>query len=539
MTTGLDNTWKILGDTANEAADEVLVAALDAESPQIRAGAFQALLRRPISRRHVLIMERWHTFDDTWRGMLCEHGERLEAIIRPAILSTSPDLCENGCQAVLWLRNFDLLPALLNAAIDTGNPQQDRAGKTLLQLVELFYEDLAGAREHQTRRDPQRLRDQWVGLFEQALGRFSIHRSLPVLESFLILTHRDNPTLKQILNDPLQSAFSPSLEILTHNTRGGILRLLLSFLDDPHAPSAALAALAHRGDAKFIEYLLRKIGYEPSAGVAANLRRIDSIPWLQGDLQWISRLDEAQQQAVATLALRANIKRASALRVLEFVLLHGQPAARRAAARQLSEFQGTEANKLLLRGLSDPDPQVRAHLLKQLRPRGLPGAISLLLKALQSPAAVEREAARECLREFSFKRLVAVFDTLDEQSRQNTARIVAQVDPHTSAGLRDEFRSLSRSRRLKAVAITQLLNLAEEQEAELTRLLRDEDHLVRAAAVRALALCDTESARDALEAALTDRSSVVQEAAASSLQDLNFSAPLPPLPPWEQEPVPQ
>ena len=61
------------------------------------------------------------------------------------------------------------------------------------------------------------------------------------------------------------------------------MRLVLSFLDDAHAPSAAITLLAYRHDEKFIECLLRKIGSEPSRDLAHNLRRIENIAWLQSE----------------------------------------------------------------------------------------------------------------------------------------------------------------------------------------------------------------------------------------------------------------
>ena len=55
-------------------------------------------------------------------------------------------------------------------------------------------------------------------------------RVLPLLAS------RDNVVLKQILQNPHHAAFLAVIDVLTKSQRGGVIRLLLSFLDDPHVP---------------------------------------------------------------------------------------------------------------------------------------------------------------------------------------------------------------------------------------------------------------------------------------------------------------
>ena len=79
-----------------------------------------------------------------------------------------------------------------------------------------------------------------------------------------MLSPRDSAALKQLLHDPFHSAYLDLVDVLLHSERGGVLRLLLGYLEDPHPPTAALAALARRQDLRFIRHLLKKIGYEPS-----------------------------------------------------------------------------------------------------------------------------------------------------------------------------------------------------------------------------------------------------------------------------------
>lgn len=538
MTTGLETTFALLTTTANEAAEDLLLAALDHSNAAIRDSALRALLRRPSPPAYKILIERLHTFDDRWRAMIAERHEGLASAVRDAILAPVEQLCENGCQAMLWFKEYDLLPALLNATEDTANPQRLRTASALLRLVERFYEELSGPRDYSNRRDPQRLREKLVQFLEASVARYPKHHSREIVEAFLMLAHRENVTLRQILNEPRHPAYLTLVELITHSPRGGIMRLVLSFLDDTHSPSAGLTALAHRGDQKFIEYLLRKIGFEPAATVAHNLKRLETIPWLQGDLEPLGALDEAAQHAAITLTIRSNLNRRAAFKVLEWMLLRGKTGGRRAAAVLLAGFHGVDGNALLIKALHDRDPQVLATLVKQLRPRGIAGAVGRLLEYLESPFSPVRDAARESLSEFTFARYLAVFDLLEDEVRKSSGGLVVRVDPRAVQCLLEEFQALSRTRRLRAIALTVAMDLVFTLEEALIAKLEDDDHIVRAEAARALAACDTDATQAALETALSDRSTAVQEAAEGSLRELaNAPPPQPPLPPWEEEAI--
>ena len=90
---------------------------------------------------------------------------------------------------------------------------------------------------------------------------------------------------------------------------------------------------------------------------------------------------------------------------------------------------------------------MQAHIVGQLRGRGIPGILPVLLEMVDSPHAVVRKAARESLAEFSFRRYVAAFEMLDDEVRQSTGMLVKKIDPQTVPLLREEMRSLVRTRR--------------------------------------------------------------------------------------------
>jgi HEAT repeat protein len=534
----LDITLAVLAETRNDAANAALLPALESPVPAIRDGALKSLLRRGSldAQRHAVA--RLHTFDAAWWELIDEYRGRMSIAIRDAVLSSDTQLCKNGCDLLLKFRDYELAPALINAAEDETNPNRALTAHTLLQLAELLYEELSTAANPYSRRDPRRICGQVLTALEQSLVRYNRHRVVAVLESFLLLADRNNSTLRSILSDPRNGNYLPLADMLTHSPRAGVVTLLLSFLDDSHAPSAAITLLAYRHDEQFVEALLRKIGSEPSTIVSQNLRRIEHIAWLQSEETILHRLDEAGQRAAVALAIRSGVHRRTVFKMLESLLSRGKPAGRVAAAEALAAFSGAEANALAMRTLQDSEPEVQARIVPQLRQRGIPGAVGKLIELLDSRHPTVRAAARDSLAEFSFNRYLAAYDMLDDDVRRSTGEMVAKVDSESIPLLLEELASPSRTRRLRALSIAAAMGVAARIELDIHERLFDDDHVVRAEAARVLAKCDTPETHEVLREALTDTSLTVREAAETSLEALKqpIAPPivLPPAPPWQE-----
>jgi len=520
---GLKTTLDLLKRTHNDAALRVLVPALDSPSAGIREGALAAVLWRRSAEGHREALRRLHTADDRSKAIFQTHVGRVTHVLRDAVLGDDLQLCVNACEAALWFQEYDLIPALLTVLEGESSPNRELAGTTMLKLVDLLYQELAGARRHDGRRDPELIRRHVVAALELSVGRFSKHKRREIVEAYLLLVRRDGAVLKRVLNDPHQSAFLVLVDVLSKSPLPGVIGLLLAFLDDPRTSSAALSIVSKRSDPAFIRYLLRKIGHEPSDPVKQNLKRIESIAWLEHDAAVLDRLDGAEQHAAVKLAMGCNIPRAKTFAVVKHVLLHGEPMGRRAAAEALSEFNGADANALVLQALDDEDPQVQATVLKQLRHRGVLGALPRLVEKVDSPHAVVRDAARAGLDEFSFPRFLAAYDMLDEEVRRSTGALVKKVDRRTIPQLEAELQSHVRTRRLRALSMARAIGAVKPVEETILGLLRDDDHIVRAEAARALGRAESAASLKALQEALQDRSAAVEDAARESIAERSMS----------------
>ncbi len=407
-------------------------------------------------------------------------------------------MCVHACRAAVWLREYELIPALINAVEDPLGPHSDMAGKTLTELTHLLCEDLAAPRDGCGRRDPQVVRRHVVSSLELSLNRYAKHQRREIVEAFVLLANRDNIALKQVLQDPHHSAFLVLMDAICRSQEGSVIWLVLSFLDEARSASASLSVIANRSDLKFVECLLRKIARGISPVVSQNLKRIEAIAWLKNADELLDQLDDQGQNAAVRLLMASGIPRAQMFGTIRHLLLRGRLGGRRAAAQALDAFPGAEANDLALQALVDEDPEVQANVVPQLRRRGIPGALLRLVELVDSPHAIVRKVARKCLTEFSFQRFLAAFDMLDDEVRQSTGALVKKVDLQTIPLLKAEMESKVCKRRRRALSIAVAIAAVAELEPSIIQLLQDEDHLVRAEAAAALGRSASSNSRQAL-----------------------------------------
>lgn len=514
---GLATTFGLLGRTENEAAVPLLLAALDAASVEVRTASVRAVLERRSSTCLQELVDRVDRLSEDELHVVYELHGRLAPTLRDAVLGDDDDRAALGFRAAVRFREYDLIATLINLLEEPGNSRADAAAATLTDLADALVHELASIRDERRRRDPTLARNHAVTALEQSAHRYPQHGRREPLDALLQLASRDNAALLRILSDPKSPCFAPIVETLTTSDRPGVLRLLLSWLDDPRPPVAGLQALFRRTDVRTVEAVLRKIGAEPAPVVRVNLRRIDAIAFLTDQSRLADLNDDAQEAAVAATAA-AGLKPEDRLRVLEWFARRGKPAGRRAAVVAANELRGPHPTALVLRALEDEDPHVRAAALVQLRERGIPGALATLLEALDDGAAVVREAARSQLTEYRLRRFLPAFDMLEEDVRRTTGRLVAKIDATCVDQLQEELQSSQTKRRVRGLEAAAVMELVDRLEDAVTLCSGDDEQAVRIEAARALATARGDWASHVLRAMSADEAFAVREAARESLE---------------------
>ena len=517
MSAGLNDTFQLLTKTDNEAAVDVLAAGLDCPHRAIRDRALRSLLTRSSPKGHQEVFRRLPKLDKRCRSIISARPERLVRAATAALEIADEATCTAALEGILSFRLYDTIPALLALVKEKDNPNFDLAIRTVLRLTELFYQEFSDSRKRSKRNDLDNSRRRVTLALEEAAGRFNTHRRTEIIEAFLLVAKQQNVTLRRILRQPGERSQQAVVDVLSNSTRGGVIRVLLGFLEDPQMPNAVKDILAHRKDVKFLKNLFQKTGPRPSRSVTTTLARFDSFAWATLTDGLLKELDGTAQYNAVQLLMASSMNRDKLFEILEFLLLEGRVGGRRAAAQRLAEFEGPRAEELVVKALGDEDPVVRSHLIRQVRSRQIPGAMSLLIGMVGSPHEEVRQALREALPEFTLQHFLASFDKLADELLPTAAHLVGKIDVDVRPRLTEEMEGRSPVRRRRAVLAATAMGLASEMEQLIIKRLSDDDHMVRIVAAKALADCDTMPTWDALRDALLDRSVMVQEAAEQSL----------------------
>ena len=398
-------------------------------------------------------MARWHELDERRRQLIAENPRRISAAVRDAILSTDAVTCANGCDALLRIREYELIPTLVAAVEQAGNPQGARAGARWSSLRRYLRESLDSPRGLQSQESPSRQRQYVLPSLQQAVDRFD-HRQghLEVVEAFLMLTPQDNPVLRGVLREPRHPAYLVMMQLLSSSVRRARHSLGTEFPGGPPRPDRGpLRRIAPDGR-RVCPPVAAGLGACPSPTVRGNLKRVEDIAWFHGDMCLLNTLNDDEQVATVQLALHAGINRLRACDVISRICRTSGVRGRREASAALAQFGGADTNQLVLDGLTDPDPQVQANMAIQLRARSIPGAITRLVQLLGSDQAVVRQAAGESLTEFRFRKYIANFDMMEDEVRRDAGQLVMRIDPDATAELATELKSQSAHAALRGLA---------------------------------------------------------------------------------------
>jgi len=523
MGVSLNKTFDYLSKTENEAAVEVLTAGLDAPHQPTQRLALRALMDRRSPQGHREVFRRLPKLDEDCRAIVAERPERLENVVGETVRNPDREACATACNAIVAFRLYEGLPALVAVLSNEENPNTDLVARTVLKLTESFYRELSGIDDQPVRKNQENLRSRITGALEDAVRKYHRHERKEAVEALLLLAKSKSVTLRRLLQRPDERSHHAIVETLSHSRRGGVIRLLLGFLEDPQMPLVVVKVICGRCDAKFVSHLARTVGSHPTKTVLETLARFDSIAWAVPGHEVFEKLDDAAQEGAVQIVAHSSMDRQHVLKVIAHLLMEGKPGGRRAAAKALEQFKDPAANTLVIKGLNDEDPQVRANLLVQVRPRRIPGALSLMIRMVDSPDEEVHRALRRAMPEFTFRHFLANLDKMPEQLLATAGHVVSKIDRQCRSKLEAEMTGPSPVRRRRAVQAAVATGLAVDLEKTLIRLLSDEDHVVRAAAAKALADCKTLPTWEALRDALLDRSFVVKEAAEQSLQRISQS----------------
>lgn len=517
----LQRTIDALAKSHNEAATPTLIAALKTDSVEVFDGAVRALCARRSKMGHLAVLRYWDVLTPSQK-LIVEKGRcRMGVALREALLDGDDRLFAAAYEFVEASGDYDLVPTLVMVAERSCGERADAAVALTLNLVEQLCRWLAADREPVLGRDPETIRYCVLESLERSVERYRQHRRAELLEAFIVLAGPDSKTLRNILDSPYHPCHQSIVQSLTVSVSPNVLGLLTALFAYRDAPQAVRNVVGKRTDQPFLDVLLATPLDTKNVAFMKNLTRTKSLACCEANPALLAQLTDQQQAAAMRLLAASGASDDRKLSLADLLIKHGPVEARVAACEALRPIAGQRGNQLVLQALDDAAGEVQAVAVRQLRERRIPGAMNKLLELVESPNEAVSAAARDALWEFRFDNYAARFDLLDDDARRSMGARVALVDRSTLARLRAELSNPARRLRLRAIEMVAAMKLLPQMADALIERLQDEDHVVRVAAADALQYCTADDVRNALLAAIDDRSVAVQTAARNSLRALD------------------
>jgi len=510
----LQRTFDALAASSRSEADDVLIAALNAEQTQVRDYAAAAICRRGSVRGVTELLRRIDDLSDTARRSLVEPSEPAARAFRQALRQSDLALVQRTLAAVRFGALVEHLPFVTELLIAEPADLRRDAFDTFSILAEEFYELLShpAAGSRSGRLDLGRLRDETLDALAAACTRLdALADARTIVEHLLALGTPRHPAIVKVMRHDTAECRAFIETVLATSHHPGVMRMLFEFFSEPYPPRKAFEAIRDREDPEFVAALLRWYPDNPTAIQLANFRQVDAVSWLSSP-ERIAALPEPLQGKLPAFILATGLPESRKMELQEWLLRNGSAEGRRGATQVLDRLDFDTMRRILLDGLESADDDVSAWATTQLRPRHVPGAFKILIERLDSNSDVVRQAAREQLKGFTIEHVIAMHERLSPTMCRQIGELVRKIDSDCIPKLTAVLTGPVQRQRIATAQAVARLGMTAPLREPLLAMLVDDDSSVRRAAVEVLSDDPSPEVLLALEELRTDPSLRVRQA---------------------------
>lgn len=517
--TGFQVTLTQLAHLPNRTAAKVLGIGIDGDSPPIRAACIQTYAKRTDAYSQRNFLTRLRRFTPSEINTLEVQTENFRGTIRAVLAGDDESLARAVCHMVVARNAFDEFPALVTAASRTdAEGVANAAAAACLQLARTLHDAIVNYSQKPSGPDPSFPRRWAVTALGKAVDQYSDHRRLELVESFLLISPQEHPTLLRVMCDEEHPAHETLITSLRTSPSVGAISLLARQYDNSKALKSLLEIAANRTDTAFRTAFLQALGYPVSERVLSNTLRVGRIRCIEKPTPDWFALSPEQQASAMQLVSGSSSSRRTKLEVIEQFLEHAAPLARRMACKALAGISTAEAVERLERLLDDHDLQVVALAAKALHERGVPDIAPKLSELLDNEDHDVSTIAKQALREFTFAKFITQFDDLSQHDREEWGQVVVHTDPTAIEQVTRELTAATLTRKLRGLQMIAAMGVGEQLEKVVLKLAEHSDVAVRVQFVQSLTNCKSQAIGAAIYDAANDANTAVRNAAEEAIR---------------------
>ena len=525
---------RFLQASDNQAVEDAVIEALPAVSAQVAGLLVDVILNRGREAGLMGLVRVYHLLPEPEQKRVAGLSDRLSGALRAAMAEPGSKQRINAIALIGAAPGAGDAYLLATAVCDSAAIVSKPAAEALAALVSAHVaeqsrrpvgaERRAGAEDSAPRADqvpapsdmsPSR-EAYLLEAVRRALSAFHIHRENRVVEAAMQLAGCSGSCFEALLGDAPARIFRAVLDVFRSRGDPALVGFVYRALASEKWREPLARAISDRVHPALIVGMVRQLPGPGEPGVREGLRSIRKLAWLRNGAAPLLSLPEELMEPAVRFVLALGWPRATKADLMRELILTGPPAAQKPALEALIGESYDPTGKLLrmVAGWGDPMLSPRAQRALPLHcDFALPGTLS----AVGAPAF-----AAPTGEPVDFDSFWNRFDRWGATDRQRAAEAARRRIPHFNESLRFKCRSNKPAERLRAIGVVRCLKLEPHLFAEIIRLARDEDRIVRSAALTALERTPTPIKRRLLLEAVQDHDTRVQANAIEALDRLGF-----------------
>ena len=524
---------RFLQTTDNQAADGAVIKALPKVSPQVAGVLVKLLVDRGRERGLVGLVRIYHLLPAAEQRRLAAWADRLSGALREAMAEPGSRQRINAISLIRHAPGARQAYLLATAVCDSAPSVSEPAAEALAALVSGYVDGQSGALDTEAGEGgeaadprpeplstpsggPPSTEQYLLEAIRQTLDAFHIHRRDRVVEAAMQLAGCPGPSFEVLFGDPPARIFRAVLDLFRSRSDPAWVGFAFRALASRKWREPVARAVGQRVRPAFVVGMIRQSHRLGEPGVRQGLRSVRKLAWLRNGAAPLLSLPQELMESAVRFILALGLPVAAKADLMRELILTGPPAAQKPALEALIREAYDPTGRLLrtVAGWGDPAVSPRAQ-------RALPLHHDFVLPGTLS-AASPPPSVGPLDPPLSFDSFWSRFGRLGRTARRRMAEAARGRLPYFDESLRSKCRNTKPAQRLQAVGVVRCLQLESSLSTEIMRLARDDDRIVRSAALTALGHTPGPINRRLLLEALQDHDTRVQANAIEVLDRLGY-----------------
>ncbi len=529
--------FKILCDSKNLAADDVLLSSLDELEAHHKAYAIDTLLKR--QQLHALrqLIENYHHLPEVCQARMADHIDLLEAPLRELIRSVTEQTRWNVIDLVARCHSYAMSYLLSMGLRSVSSDTRARSASGLRDLAthldppsaETEFGKFIPGQLIQTEAYYEKFstfeadRKMLATALCDALSAYETHLRTTVIDAVAIMSLCLEDEILTEAQKPRSKFWWAILDMLKYDPKPILATLALQALKSRETRPQIVEVISTCQDRDFMLTMVRQSWLLGDPAIRVGCKSIRRLAWLESSQKPLFEITAEELRQTVRFLRATNIPDTQKVQWYRSILLSDRKDKQVAALFGIVEIDNDISCEVLRVAIDWAEPELAGIALRVLIARNADDAPSLPARYRAKPDLSGGDSIERPITGADFSQYWSNYERMSEPYRLTVGRRLLATDPGFVQSLADRLKSSDAAERAQAVNIIKGLQLTDRFRERMLECALDPDRFVRSAAVKALSQLGSAVSERLLSNALEDEDRRVRANAIEALDDLRSS----------------